>query len=133
MHPRQASPHTIARSRTTFGLLLQCAQQRLHKAPAQLSLAALDAPLLSAFREHLAQARGNRARSRNACLAALHAFCHSAALYAPQDSALIHRVRAIPSTRTEQTDIAVLTRPEIAALLEAPSPTTGTGRRDRTL
>jgi hypothetical protein len=65
-------------------------------------------------------------------LAALHAFFHSAALYAPQESALIHRVLAIPRTRAEQTDMACLTRPEIAALLEAPSQATWTGRRDRT-
>ena len=133
MHQRQASPHTIASYRTTFCLLLQFAQQRLHKAPSRLSLADLDAPLLSAFLEHLEQARGNRASSRNARLAARHSFFHYAALYAPQYSALIHRVLAIPSKRTEQTDIAVLTRPEIEALLAAPSPATWTGRRDRTL
>ena len=133
MHQRQASPHTIARSRPTFCLLLQCAQQRLHKAPSSLSLADRDAPFLSAFLEHLEQARGNRASSRNARLAALHSFFHYAALYAPQYSALIHRVLAIPSKRTAQTDIACLTHPEIAALLAAPSQATWTGRRDRTL
>ena len=36
LHQRQASPHTIASYRTTFCLLLQFAQQRLHKAPSQL-------------------------------------------------------------------------------------------------
>jgi site-specific recombinase XerD len=133
MHQRQASPHTIASYRSTFCLLLQFAQQRLHKAPSHLSLAELDAPLLSAFLEHLEQARGNCASSRNARLAALHSFFHYAALYAPQYSALIHRVLAIPNKRTEQTDIAFLTRPEIEALLEAPSSATWTGRRDRTL
>ncbi len=46
---------------------------------------------------------------------------------------MIQRVLAIPSKRTAQTDIAFLTRPEIAALLEAPSQATWTGRRDRTL
>src|SRR2546427_12358740 len=133
IHQRQASPHTIASYRSTFCLLLQFAQQRLHKAPSHLSLVDLDAPLLSAFLEHLEQARGNCASSRNARLAALHSFFHYAALYAPQYSALIHRVLAIPSKRTEQTDIAFLTRPEIEALLEAPGSATWTGRRDRTL
>src|SRR5712691_7514711 len=103
MHQRQASPHTIASYRHTFGLLLQFAQQRLHKAPSSLRLADLDAPFLSAFLEHLEQARGNRASSRNARLAALHSFFHYAALYAPQYSAVIQRVLAIPSKRTEQT------------------------------
>jgi len=133
MHQRHASPHTIARDRNTLCLLLQCAQQQLHKAPSRLSLAELDAPFLSAFLEYLEQARGNRASSRQARVAALHAFFHDAALSAPQESALIHRVLAIPSTRTAQTDIAFLTRPEIEALLEAPSQATWTGRRDRTV
>jgi len=133
MHQRQASPHTIARYRHTCCLLLQFAQQRLHKAPSSLSLADLDAPFLSAFLEHLEQARGNCASSRHARLAALHSFFHYAALYAPQDSAVIHRVLAIPSKRAEQTDLAFLPRPEIEALLEAPSQAPWTGRRDRTL
>jgi len=80
MHQRQASPHTIASYRTTFCLLLQFAQPQLHKAPASLSLADLDAPLLSAFLEQREQGRGNRASSRNARLAARHAFFHYAAL-----------------------------------------------------
>ena len=46
---------------------------------------------------------------------------------------MIHRVLAIPSKRTEQTDIAFLTRPEIEALLQAPSQAIWNGRRDRTL
>src|SRR5215813_11429877 len=50
-HPRQARPHTMARSRTTFGLLLQFAPQRRHKAPSRLRLAALDAPWLRAWLE----------------------------------------------------------------------------------
>ncbi len=74
----------MARSRHTFGLLLQCAQQRRHKAPAILRLADLDAPLLSALLEPLEPARGHGARSRQARLAALHSFFHYAALSAPQ-------------------------------------------------
>lgn len=123
----------MARYRHTLCLLLQCAQPRLPQAPSRLSLAARDAPFRSAFLEQRAQARGHGARSRHARLAARHAFFHSAARYAPQESALIRRVLAIPSNRAEQTAIAFLTRPEIAALLEAPRQVTGTGRRDRTL
>jgi integrase/recombinase XerD len=133
MPQRQASPHTLARYRHTFCLLRQCAQQRLHQAPASLSLADLDAPFLSAFLQHLEQARGNSASRRHARLAAMHAFFHSAARYAPQLSAFIQRVLAIPSKRVEQTDSAFLTRPESAALLEAPRQATWTGRRERTL
>ena len=45
MHQRHASPHTIASYRNTFCLLLQFAQQQLHKAPSSLSLADLDASM----------------------------------------------------------------------------------------
>jgi len=66
-------------------------------------------------------------------LAAIHSFFHYVALHAPQCGAVIQRVLAIPSKRAEQTPIALLTRPEIAALLAAPDQATWMGRRDRTL
>src|SRR5215469_640492 len=37
MNQRQASPHTISSYRDTFRLLLQFAQQRLHKSPTKLA------------------------------------------------------------------------------------------------
>lgn len=49
MQQRQASPHTVASYRDTFRLLLQFAQQRLSKAPSQLTVPDLDTPLLGAF------------------------------------------------------------------------------------
>jgi integrase/recombinase XerD len=58
-------------------------------------------------------------------------FFHYAARSAPQSSAVIHRVLAIPRTRTAQTAIACVTRPELAALLAAPSQATWRGRRER--
>ena len=51
MRQREASPHTIASYRDTFRLLLQFAEQRLHKAPSTLSLQDLDAPFISSFLE----------------------------------------------------------------------------------
>ena len=46
---QQASPHTIASYRDTFCLLLRFAQQRFNKAPLALTLADLDAPVISTF------------------------------------------------------------------------------------
>ena len=51
---RQASPHTIASYRDTFQLLLQFAQQHLHKQPSRLALEDLDAPLARSTREQMA-------------------------------------------------------------------------------
>jgi site-specific recombinase XerD len=130
---KHASAHTLASYRDTFCLLLRHAEQRLHKAPSGLALEDLDAPLVSAFLEHLQENRGTSARSRNVRLAAIHSFFRYAALEAPDHSGLIQRVLAIPSKRYERSPIAYLTEPEIEALLAAPDLSTWLGRRDRTL
>ncbi len=49
MRQRQASPHTIGSYRDTFRLLMRYAQQRLRKAPSQLTVPDLDTPFLGAF------------------------------------------------------------------------------------
>ncbi|WP_296900452.1 site-specific integrase, partial [Thiohalocapsa sp.] len=74
MQQRQASAHTIASYRDTFSLLLRFVQARTKKAPSKLSLQDLDAPVIGTFLDHLEQGRGNGARTRNARLAAIHAF-----------------------------------------------------------
>ena len=72
MRQRQVSPHTILSYRDTFRLLLHYAQERLHKAPSDLTVPELDTPLIGAFLDHLEQDRENSARSRNVRLAAIH-------------------------------------------------------------
>ena len=133
MRQRQASRNTIASYRDTFRLLLRFVQQRTNKAPCALSLTALDAPIIGAFLDFLEQERGNRPRSRNVRLAAIHSFFHYVALHEPAYSALSQRILAIPSKRYERAPIAFLTRPEVKALLAAPDLNTWLGRRDRTL
>lgn len=133
MRQRQASPHTIASYRDTFCLLLRFAQDHLKKSPSMLMLEHLDAPFVAAFLDHLEKDRGNGARSRNARLAAIHSFFQYAALHAPDHSALIQRVLAIPNKRYDRTQIEFLTHREIEALLAAPDVSTWSGRRDRTL
>ena len=53
INQRQASPHTVASYRDTFRLLLQFAQQRLHREPSQLRVEDFDVPLIGAFLDHL--------------------------------------------------------------------------------
>jgi site-specific recombinase XerD len=130
---RQASPHTIASYRDTFRLLLQYAQQQLHKAPSDLAMPEIDTPLLGAFLDHLEQQRHNSARSRNVRLAALHSFFRYVALHEPQHSALAQRVLAMPSKRHVRRPIEFLTQDEVEALLAAPDQATWTGRRDRAM
>ena len=133
MQQRQASPHTVASYRDTFRLLLQYAQQRLGKAPSNLTVPELDTPLLGAFLNHLERERKNSARSRNVRLAAIHSFFRYVALHAPEHSAIAQRVLAMPSKRYLRCPIAFLTPVEVDALLAAPDLSTWSGRRDRAL
>src|ERR1700683_4745009 len=89
MTQRKVSHHTIASYRDTFRLLLQFSQKRLQKAPSQLTLADLNAPLLIKFLDALETGRANAARSRNLRLTAIRSFFRYAALEAPDHSGLI--------------------------------------------
>ncbi len=130
MTQRKVSPHTIASYRDTFRLLLQFAHKRLRKDPSQLELENLDASLVGAFLENLANHRHNGARSRNLRLTAIRSFFRYAALEAPAHSGMIQRVLAIPNQQQRRTLVGFLTRPEIEALLAAPNQQTWLGRRD---
>jgi site-specific recombinase XerD len=127
---RRASPHTIAAYRDTLRLLLGFASRRAGKPPCRLDFADLDAPVISAFLDHLERERGNTIRSRNARLAAIHSLFGYAALRHPEHAGDIARVLAIPAKRGDQTIVTFLTGDEAAALLAAPDRATRTGRRD---
>jgi site-specific recombinase XerD len=127
---RRASPHTIASYRDAFRLLLTFAEKRLGRAPSALTLADLHAPFVASFLDDLEDKRGNGVRSRNIRLAAIRSFFRYAALEAPEHSALIQRVLAIPQKRHTRALIDFLTRPEIEALISAPDKTRWVGQRD---
>jgi integrase/recombinase XerD len=133
LHQRQASPHTVAAYRDTFRLLLGYARQQTGKAPVQLDLQDLDAPLIAAFLEHLEKDRGNSVRTRNARLAAVHSFFRFAAYRHPEHAALIQRVLDIPQKRSDRALVSFLSQPEVDALLAAPERATWIGRRDHAL
>jgi integrase/recombinase XerD len=130
---RQASPHTIAAYRNTLRMLIVFAGSRTGKSPSGLDIADLDAPLISAFLDHLEHQRGNSARTRNTRLAAIHSLFHFAALRHPEHAIDIDRVLAIPPKRADQAIVTYLTKPELDALLASPDRTTWTGRRDHTM
>lgn len=130
---RRVSPHTISSYRDTFRLLLHFANKHLQKAPSALTLEDLNAPFLGAFLDHLESTRANSSRSRNLRLTAIRSFFRYAALEAPQHSALIQRVLAIPNKRQPRRIVDFLTRPEVDALLAVPDRKTWLGRRDHAL
>lgn len=130
MQERRVSPHTIGSYRDSFRLFLKFTQQRLHKPPCTLVFEDIDAPLVSAFLDHLEKERGVNVRSRNLRLTAIHSFFRYAAFELPTHSAQIQRVLAIPSKRFTRTLVRFLTRAEVDALLAAPDQRRWFGRRD---
>jgi site-specific recombinase XerD len=133
MLQRQASAHTVAAYRDGFKLLLGFVEQTTGRHPAQLSLADLDAPTIAAFLQYLEAGRGNTVITRNARLGAIHSFYSYAALHAPEHSATIQQVLAIPPKRVDRAIVSYLTRAECDALIAAPDTTSWLGRRDHTL
>jgi integrase/recombinase XerD len=110
MQQRQASPHTISSYRDTFHQFLKFTEQRLRKEPSRLVFQEIDAPLITAFLDHLEKHQGLSTRSRNLRLTALRSFFRFAAFEAPTHSAQIQRVLAIPSKRFTRTLVQFLTR-----------------------
>lgn len=133
LRQRRASPHTIAAYRDAFRLLLAFAEKHLGKAPSELFLADLDAPLIAAFLDDLEKERGNSIRTRNARLAAIHSFFRFAAVREPAHAGIIQRVLAMPQKRFDRDLVAFLSAAETEALLAAPNTSTRLGRRDRAL
>jgi site-specific recombinase XerD len=133
MHQRQVSPHTIASYRDTFRLLLQYAERQLRKVPSELTLEAFDAPLISAFLNHLETTRRIGARSRNLRLTAIRSFYRYVSFEEPAHSMRIQRILAIPSKRYSKKLVQFLDRAEVDALLAAPDQQAWHGRRDHAL
>ena len=130
---RQASPHTIAAYRDTCLLLLEFASGQARKQPCQLDIADLDAPLITAFLQHLETGRANTVATRNARLAAIRSLFRYAALHAPEHAAVISRVLAIPPKRSDRAIGRHLDAAEIDALLAAPGRSSWLARRDHAL
>jgi site-specific recombinase XerD len=130
---REASPNTIAAYRDTMRLLLRFAAEQTGRAPSELEVGDLDAPLVGAFLDHLESGRGNGVRTRNARLAAIRSLLQFAALRHPEHAGSIERVLAIPTKRFRRNLVTFLDEEELAALLAAPDRSSWTGRRDRTM
>ena len=133
MTQREVSPHTISAYKTTFSLLLRFAEKRLGRAPSNLALEDLDAPLIASFLHSLEVERNNSVRTRNARLAAIHSFFRYLAVLVPNHADLVKRVLDIPHKRFDRRLIDFLSRPEFEALLAAPDRATWIGRRDHAL
>ncbi|MDA8314556.1 MAG: site-specific integrase [Actinomycetota bacterium] len=127
---RGVSVRTVESYRDAFELLFAFVARRTGKQPCELSLADLDAPVVLDFLDHLETERGNGARTRNARLAAIRSFMAYASVRDPASLPVSQRVLAIPQKRFDKPVLGYLTRDEVAAVLDAPDPSTWSGQRD---
>jgi integrase/recombinase XerD len=130
---RGASARTVEAYRDAFELLLGHLQQRTGKQPSALVLADLDAPAVLDFLDYLETIRGNKVRTRNARLAAIHSFMRYAAIRDPASLPITARVLAIPAKRFDKPVLGYLSREQIAAIMAAPDRRTWSGQRDAVL
>jgi site-specific recombinase XerD len=130
---RGASPHTCDSYAYSFRALFTFAGQRLKTAPCALTLEQLDASLVGAFLEQLETMRRNGAATRNVRLAAIRAFFRFLQHREPAALDQIRRVLAIPFKRRDTRLVPYLTKEEVQALVNAPTPTTRQGLRDRAM
>jgi site-specific recombinase XerD len=133
INEKGVSPHTIASYRDTFRLLLGFARRHTGKQPSKLELEDLDAPLITAFLDHLERDRHNSPRTRNTRLAAIQSMFRFAALRHPEHAALISRALAVPTKRFDRAIVTYLTAEEVDTLINAPDRSRWIGRRDHAL
>ena len=130
---RGASQHTCDSYAYSFQSLFEFAAGRRKVAPSALMLEQLDATLVSGFLQHLETTRGNSAETRNIRLAAIRAFFRFLQHREPAALDQIRRVLAIPFKRRDTRLVPYLTKEEVQALVNAPTPTTRQGLRDRAM
>ena len=127
------APNTILTYRDAVKLVLCYAADTLHKNVEKLCVEDINESLVLRFLDHLENARGCSARTRNARLAAIRTlFCFIAR---EEPSLLLHcqRIRTIPIKRTQHKILDYLEEIEMQALLDSVELNSRTGVRDKAL
>jgi integrase/recombinase XerD len=130
---RGVSPHTVCSYRDAFMLLLRFVAERRERPVVALDFCDLGVDAILEFLNHLETDRHNGAATRNARLAAVHAFARYAAAGHPEHLELCQRILAVPFKRARPRLVEYLEAGEIRALLDAPDRATPDGRRDHAL
>lgn len=130
---RRASERTCEAYALALRLFFEFTAQELKMRPSSLRLEHLDASRVQAFLEHLERQRHNSPGTRNVRLAAIRTFMRFIEYREPAALEQVQRIRAIPTKRTESRLVNHLSREEMQSLLDAPSPHTCDGIRDRAM
>ena len=130
---RGASPHTVRSYRDSLALLLRFLSTRLGRPVVTLDVGDVTPEDLLAFLDHLEADRGNSVTTRNARLAAVHAFARYVAARDPEHVERCQRLIAVPFKRASSRAVDYFESDELQAILDAPSRSTAYGRRDHAL
>lgn len=130
---RRASPHTCDSYAYAFRLLFEYASKQINVPPSELQFEHLDAPFILSYLNNLETERKNSPSSRNIRLAAIRSFMRFMQYRMPSALEQIQRVLAIPAKKTDSRLVKHLNSSEMQAILDAPSPTTWDGIRDRAM
>jgi integrase/recombinase XerD len=130
---RNLSPNTIKAYRDVFILLLRFCRDVRDIALERLSLAQINASLVEAFLDHLANDRHAAIRTQNHRLAALHAFFRYVQSEVPERLLQSQQILAIPLRRYARSNVGYLSKEYLAQILAQPDLHTGAGRRDAVL
>ena len=130
---RGLSPRTVLSYRDTFVLFLRFLAARHKCDVVTLELRHLGADDVLAFLDHLETTRKNSIATRNARLAAIHAFARFLVTRDPEQIEQAQRILAVPVKRGPARAVDYLEDDEIAAMLRAVSGGQRRQLRDRAL
>lgn len=126
---RNLSPNTVKAYRDVFTLLLRFCRDVRGIPVERVSLKDVDAPLVEAFLDHLANDRQAAVRTQNHRLAALHSFFRYVQAEVPERLLQCQQILAIPLRRQAQSLVAYLSKDTLAEILAQPDLRTRADRK----
>ncbi len=131
---RGMSPHTLRSYRDAMVLLLRFVAHDAHRPIEVLEITDLSAERIIHFLHFLETERHNGIATRNARLAAIHAFARFLAAERPEHLGVLQRILGIPFKRgAKEAAIEYLESSEVQALLNSIDRSSPSGHRDYTL
>lgn len=127
---RGLSPHTVHSYRDAFLLLFRFLVQRHGCEAVDLDIDHLGPDDVLGFLDDLEINRGNSVATRNARLAAIHAFARFLAFRYPEHIEACQRMLAVPFKRAPSRSIDYLDENELQGMLQVADRNTAKGRRD---
>jgi len=127
---RGASPNTITAYRDTFILLLNFLRDEKGQRIEKLTLQKIKKPIIVEFLNWLQEERGCSGSTRNARLAAIHAFYRYVQYEYPDGLHDYQQILSIRTKNVRKQSMTYLTIDGIKLLLRQPDTTTKKGRRD---